>query len=84
MTVYEDAQGIASGPLLTPYTEQVNTRHPMTLTKQQALYIFRNEHQGVVRGDVTYTRENWNNFTDYLCKNGKISNHQYNTWTNPF
>jgi hypothetical protein len=56
----------------------------MTLTKQQALYIFRNEHQGVVRGDVTYTRENWNNFTDYLCKNGKISNHQYNTWSNPF
>ena len=56
----------------------------MTLTKQQALYIFRNEHQGVVRGDVTYTRENWNNFTDYLCKNGKISNHQYNNWSNPF
>ena len=56
----------------------------MTLTKQQALYIFRNEHDGVVRGDVTYTRENWNNFTDYLRKNGKISNHQYNNWSNPF
>ena len=54
------------------------------MTKKQALSIFRNEHMGVVRGDVTYTRENWNNFTDYLCKNGDISERQYDTWTNPF
>lgn len=54
------------------------------MTKAQALKIFRDEHNGVVRGDVIYTRENWNNFTDYLCKNGKISTKQYDTWTNPF
>jgi len=54
------------------------------MTKQQALHIFRNVHHGVVRGDVIYTRENWNNFTDYLCKNRKISTKQYETWTNPF
>jgi hypothetical protein len=54
------------------------------MTKQQALYIFRNDHQGVVRGDVIYTRENWNNFTDDLCKSGEITTKQYETWTNPF
>ena len=54
------------------------------MTKQQALYLFRNVHQGVVKGDAIYTRETWNNFTDYLCKKGKISDKQYNTWSNPF
>jgi polyhydroxyalkanoate synthesis regulator phasin len=54
------------------------------MTKQQALYIFRKDHQGVVHGDVTYTRENWNNFTDDLCKSGEITTKQYETWTNPF
>lgn len=54
------------------------------MTKQQALYIFRNDYQGVVKGDVICTRENWNNFTDKLCKDGEITERQYNNWTNPF
>ena len=54
------------------------------MTKQQALYNFRHYHQGIVRGDVVYTRENWNNFTDYLCKKGDITMKQYESWTNPF
>jgi len=54
------------------------------MTKKEALYQFRNVHLGVVRGDVIYTRENWNNFTDYLCKDRKITMKQYETWTNPF
>jgi len=53
------------------------------MTKAQALREFR-EIGGVIKGDVIYTRENWNNYTDSLCKRGKISNRQYNTWTNPF
>jgi len=54
------------------------------MTKQQALYNFRHYHHGVIRGDVIYTRENWANYTDYLCKRGEITMRQYETWTNPF
>ena len=54
------------------------------MTKAQALYNFRHYQNGIVKGDVTYTRENWNNFTDYLCKNGNITLKQYESWTNPF
>jgi len=53
------------------------------MTKKQALVQFR-YLDGVVKGDVIYTRENWNNFTDYLCKKGNITMKQYETWTNPF
>ena len=53
------------------------------MTKQQALSEFR-EIGGVIKGDEIYTRENWNNFTDSLCKRGEITDRQYNTWTNPF
>jgi len=54
------------------------------MTKKEALYQFRNVEFGVVKGDPIYTRENWNNFTDYLCKSRKITMKQYETWTNPF
>jgi len=53
------------------------------MTKKQALELFR-INLGVVKGDVIHTRENWNNFTDTLCKKGNITMKQYNTWTNPF
>ena len=33
--------------------------------------------------DVTAMREAWNNYTDMLCKDGQISNHQYETWDHP-
>jgi hypothetical protein len=26
----------------------------------------------------------WNNFTDSLCKGGRITLHQYETWTSPW
>ena len=54
------------------------------MTKKEALYQFRNVEFGVVKGDPIYTSENWNNFTDYLCKSRKITMKQYETWTNPF
>lgn len=53
------------------------------MTKAEALKMFRAEG-GVVRGDVTATRVNWNDFTDYLAKAGMITWHQCNTWANPF
>jgi hypothetical protein len=28
--------------------------------------------------------EAWNNYTDLLCKDGKITLKQYETWTHPF
>lgn len=54
------------------------------MTKAQALHNFIFYHQGVVPGDEVWTRTNWNDYTDYLCKDGQITDHQYNTWTNPF
>ena len=67
-------------------SSNINPTHtpPKPMTKQQALYQFRNVHLGVVKGDTIYTRGNWNNFTDYLCKSGEITTKQYETWSNPF
>lgn len=36
------------------------------------------------RGDAIAQREYFNNYTDALCRDGFISRHQYETWTNPF
>ncbi|AFK66425.1 gp68 [Synechococcus phage S-CBM2] len=62
----------------------------MQLTKQQALSEFRYNWKEIVthypklKGDTVWKREEWNNFTDMLCKNGQISDSQYNNWSNPF
>jgi len=53
------------------------------MTKAEALKMFR-EIDSSPRGDVVWRREAWNNFTDALCKDRQITNHQYDTWTNPF
>lgn len=53
------------------------------LTKVQALVLFR-EVDNSPKGDIVWKREAWNNFTDYLCKDGQISSQQYDNWTNPF
>ena len=54
-----------------------------TMTKAQALKEFR-DCGCVVRGDRIATAENWNNYTDFLCKDRQITDKQYNNWTNPF
>lgn len=34
--------------------------------------------------DKPALQEAWNNFTDRLCKDGRITQRQYDTWLNPF
>ena len=53
------------------------------MTKKDALKEFRSCGK-VVRGDAIWTRENWNDYTDFLCRDGQITMKQYETWTNPF
>ena len=36
------------------------------------------------RNDRPALREAWNNFTDYLCKERRITPRQYDQWLNPF
>ena len=62
----------------------------MKLTKKDALREFKNVlnsdyvYYAKIRGDKVAMREFWNNFTDMLCKDGEITENQYNTWSNPF
>lgn len=58
------------------------------LTKAQVVRQWREvELPGVIElygpGDKPAIRESWNNFTDMLCKEGRISMRQYETWTHP-
>ena len=59
-------------------------------TKAQVLDQFRYNWKvatlsnPTLKGDTIAKREEWNNFTDALCKEGYISNYQYNNWSNPF
>lgn len=60
------------------------------LTKAQALASFRELWEEAcvnnpsLRGDVIAKREEWNNYTDALCKDRQITARQYDTWSNPF
>ena len=62
----------------------------MKMTKVQVLSDFRQlwadviENEPSFKGDVCAKREEWNNYTDYLCKDGMITESQYDRWTNPF
>ena len=62
------------------------------MTKKTAETIFRDRLRAAkAQGLWTYEasdkpalREAWNNFTDSLCKDGLITERQYETWANPF
>lgn len=58
------------------------------MNKSQVLRHFREYIAPMVREqygrDAIAMREAFNDYTDSLCKEGVITNHQYNTWTNPF
>ena len=36
------------------------------------------------KNDITALREDWNNYTDSLCKDGQISSYAYENWDGPF
>lgn len=62
------------------------------LTKKEALQEFNQyilphvvhtyEQDGIK--DHPARREAWNDYTDTLCKDGRITDWQYSFWTNPF
>jgi len=60
------------------------------MTKKQAIREFREYHLPYIRKteyngvDSIKRREAFNNFTDSLCKEGRITQKQYNNWSNPF
>lgn len=59
------------------------------MTKAQALAEFRAHILPSViarygRSDRVAICEAWNNYTDALCKDGRIREYQYSTWSNPF
>ena len=46
--------------------------------------IQKEQENGFTRyADLPMRREAWNNYTDFLCKNGEISDWQYENWSQP-
>lgn len=59
------------------------------MTREQAKQIFIEEYcngniRKALREDHIAVRCAWNDFIDVLCKNGDITQHQYNTWLCPW
>ena len=58
---------------------------PKKMTKAEAIRDFRLLFKTFgKRGDATAKREDWNNYTDALCKEGLITLEQYESWGQPF
>jgi hypothetical protein len=59
------------------------------MTFEQAVEVFTKTHLPYVIAefgddDAIAKREAWNNWTDAICKNGVITEWQYDNWDNPF
>lgn len=55
------------------------------MTKLQAVKLFKMEILPFMdKNDKVAIRCTWNDWTDSLCKNGEITESQYNKWSNPF
>ena len=59
------------------------------MTKAEALKQFREIYKQFPltigrRSDAIAKREDWNNYTDQLCKDGRITLKQYENWGQPF
>lgn len=61
------------------------------MTKHDALRLFRVAHPpesfkftGGGTIDHVARQQEWNDYTDTLCKEGQITAEQYHNWTNPF
>jgi hypothetical protein len=61
------------------------------MTWKEACEEFETVHLPVIKDvyeqdgriDECARSESWNNYTDFLCKEGKISDWQYENWTHP-
>jgi hypothetical protein len=53
------------------------------MTKKQALQEFRSLYSGP-KSDKPAKSQAWNDYTDSLCKDGRITSKQYQKWDNPF
>lgn len=57
------------------------------ITKDQAVKMFREDFAKFLkenRNDFHAKVEAWHNWTDMMCKNGIITEGQYNRWSVPF
>ena len=62
------------------------------LTKTQVISEFKECYMPAIRAqyeqdgkpDYVARAEEWNNYTDMLCKDRRITTHQYETWICPF
>jgi len=57
-----------------------------TMTKAQALKDFKEQikNDSRMKDDRIMKAEAWNDYTDMLCKDGIITQKQYDNWVNPF
>ena len=62
------------------------------ITREQAIATFmecyvpvitKDEQRYNCHPDLPMRRETWNNYTDSLCKDGEISDWQYENWSQP-
>ena len=61
------------------------------MTRDEAIEIFDNHILPIVKQnmepdgqiDIPARSEAWNNWTDAMCKDGHISDWQYENWTHP-
>ena len=60
------------------------------MTKAEAIQLFRFIYKvkaiqlGYRRGDDIAKKTEWNDYTDALCKDGLITEKQYENWGQPF
>lgn len=56
------------------------------MTYKEAIREFQNEYAYlyVTHADFWTAQGCWSAYTDALCKNGTITQHQWNTWSTPF
>ena len=56
------------------------------MTYREAKRIFRETYSDLYEEGVDYwtAQECWANFTDIMCKNGDITQKQFDTWLTPF
>ena len=52
--------------------------------REFVLPVIREKYEQYGRIDIPARREAWCNFTDALCKSGRITQRQDYTWGNPY